>query len=363
MRTGILALLLLWVLTVPVRAVDVIGRQTELLDPDRLENGLTGEAAELMEPYSPTEQSDLLDGMLQIFRQTLGNSGGVLRSAAAAMLRILTVVILCQLAQSICEEKGRTAAAITGALAITACCGADLNTLIGLGRDTMDRLTNFNQLLLPVMCGAAAASGGAVGAGAIYTVTCFFSNLLLMAGNNLVIPVMYAYLGLALTDAAVQQERLKRLRELLGWLIEKGLKTLVYLYTGLLTATGVLAGTADAAALKAAKLAISSAVPVVGGIISGAAETVLSSAGLLKSSIGTFGMLAIVSVFLFPFLQIGVSFLMLRITSALSDILGSCHAGLLEAVSKLMGYLLAMIGSSALMSLLSCCCFLKAVQL
>ena len=275
----------------------------------------------------------------------------------------MTVVILCQLAQSICEEKGRTAAAITGALAITACCGADLNTLIGLGRDTMDRLTNFNQLLLPVMCGAAAASGGAVGAGAIYTVTCFFSNLLLMAGNNLVIPVMYAYLGLALTDAAVQQERLKRLRELLGWLIEKGLKALVYLYTGLLTATGVLAGTADAAALKAAKLAISSAVPVVGGIISGAAETVLSSAGLLKSSIGTFGMLAIVSVFLFPFLQIGVSFLMLRITSALSDILGSCHAGLLEAVSKLMGYLLAMIGSSALMSLLSCCCFLKAVQL
>ena len=363
MKKIMLTFFLLAALTVSAEAVDVAGEQAELFGTERLEEGLPAEAKKMMESFDPTEQSDLLDGVLRIFRETAEQSGGVVKRAAAAMLRLLMIVVLCQLAQGICEERGQAAAAITGALAITACCGADLHTLIGLGRSTMDELSTFTNLLLPVMCGATAASGGAASASVLYTVTCFFSNLLIQASNYLLIPGMYAYLALALTDSALQQERLKRLRELLGWLIEKGLKCVVYLYTGLLTFTGVLSAPADAAALKAAKLTISSAVPVVGGIISGAAETVLASAALLKSAIGTFGMLAILAVFLFPFLQIGISFLMLKIASALSDILGSCQAGLLEAVSKLMGFLLAMVGSCAIMSLLSCCCFVKAVQL
>ena len=47
---------------------------------------------------------------------------------------------------------------------------------------------------------------------------------------------------------------------------------------GYLTASGAIAGSADAAAVKAAKMTISRAIPVVGGILSDAAETVLAGA-------------------------------------------------------------------------------------
>ena len=51
-------------------------------------------------------------------------------------------------------------------------------------------------------------------------------------------------------------------------------------------------------ALKTAKLAVSGAVPVVGGVISDATETMLSGAALLRGSIGIFGMLCVAAIWL-----------------------------------------------------------------
>lgn len=48
--------------------------------------------------------------------------------------------------------------------------------------------------------------------------------------------------------------------------------------------------------LKTAKLAVSGAVPVVGGVISDATETMLSGAALLRGSIGIFGMLYVAAI-------------------------------------------------------------------
>ena len=196
------------------------------------------------------------------------------------------------------------------------------------------------------MAAALAASGGTVSASGLYTVTALFSNFLIRVCNTVFLPMLYAFLALAMVDAALRQDRLKGLQSLLGWGISTGLKAMMYIYTGFMALTGILSGSADAATLKAAKLTLSSVIPVVGGIISDAAETVLSSAGLLKSTIGTFGMLAVLGAFVTPFLRIGISYLSFKLTAALSAVLGSVHGRLLEGFTSAMGYLLAMTGSA-----------------
>ena len=114
---------------------------------------------------------------------------------------------------------------------------------------------------------------------------------------------------------------------------------------------------------KAAKATLSGAVPVVGGIISDASESVLAAAGVLKSSAGVFGMLAVIAIALAPFVRIAVEYLAMRLTAAVGGAFGSpAHTQLLSAVSTAMGYLLAMTGSCALMALISSCCFMKAVS-
>ena len=121
-------------------------------------------------------------------------------------------------------------------------------------------------------------------------------------------------------------------------------------------------GTTDAAALKAAKVTISSVVPVVGSILSDASEAVLVSAGVMKSAAGVYGILAIMALFLEPFLRIGMHYLMMKATAALCAVFGSGGgAGLIEDFSTAMGLLLAMTSATCLLLLISTVCFLKGV--
>ena len=81
---------------------------------------------------------------------------------------------------------------------------------------------------------------------------------------------------------------------------------------------------------------------------------------MLKNSVGVFGMLAVLAVCLTPFLRVGVQYLMLKLTAAVSGTVGlPSHVKLIKHFSSAMGYLLAMNGACALMALICVVCFLK----
>ena len=88
---------------------------------------------------------------------------------------------------------------------------------------------------------------------------------------------------------------------LLKWCITAVLSAVLLVFVGYLTISGVIAGSSDAVTVKTAKLALSGVVPVVGGILSDAAETVLAGAGVLKSTVGLFGMLVVFGMCVAPF--------------------------------------------------------------
>ena len=126
--------------------------------------------------------------------------------------------------------------------------------------------------------------------------------------------------------------------------------------------TGVISGSTDAAALKATKLTISSVVPVVGGILSDASETVLVSASVMKNAAGVYGLFVIVSIWITPFLKIGVQYLFLKATGAV------CSAFALKRVSALLGdftsalgLLLGTTGTVSVLLLVSIVCFMKVM--
>ena len=174
--------------------------------------------------------------------------------------------------------------------------------------------------------------------------------------------MLYFYLALATASGALGEQTLGKMRDLVKSFVSWCLKILLTVFTTYMSITGVVSGTTDAAALKAAKVTISSVVPVVGGILSDASEAVLISAGLMKNSAGIYGILATLAVFLTPFLRIGTQYLMLKMTAAVCGIFGS--KGVVDVIgdfSAAMGLLLAMTGSVCLMLLVSTVCFLKGV--
>ena len=152
------------------------------------------------------------------------------------------------------------------------------------------------------------------------------------------------------------------MRDFVKWLMTWGLKVILYVFTGYMGITGVITGTADAAAVKAAKLTISGVVPVVGGILSDASEAVVISAGVMKNAVGIYGLLAVVAIWITPFLQIGAMFLLLKLTAVVCSVFGVKEASdLIEDFSGAMGLLLGMTGTISLLVLISTICFMKGM--
>ncbi len=362
MRKVFILLVFLILFSVQVRATDIMEQQAEQFGFDTIvDNAPESAKSYLEDEISPN--LDFLGEATNIISGTISQSGGYLKASVSLLLRILLILILCRLVETDKQPAVAHAVSLAGVLALTLCCAGDLKTMIGLGRKTMDELTGFSTLLLPVMASAAAASGSVTSAGILYGVAAIFSKILIGFSSKVLMPLIYAFLALGVTDASLGDARLTKLREFLSWLIKWSLKTVLYAFTGFLAASGVLAGSVDAAALKAAKFTLSGTVPIVGGIISDAAEAVLFGAGILKSAVGTYGMLAFLAVFASPFLRMGLHYLALKLTTALGGILGSYLCNYMECIAAAMGFLLAMLGSCVLMCLLSCCCFMRLTGL
>ena len=233
-------------------------------------------------------------------------------------------------------------------------CEVKSGALIGMGRETLERMTDFGQILLPTMAAATALGGSPGSAAARQFAAMLFSDLLLTAINGLLLPLTYGYIAACAACAAVGNEGLKRLAGVLKWVVTTVLTILLLTYVGYLTVSGVVAGTADAVAVKAARFTVSSMVPVVGGILSDAAETVLAGAGVLKNAVGVFGMLTILSICLVPFLRLGVHYLAYKLTGALAATVADGRvAGLIDQIGSAFGLVLGMTGASALLLLVS----------
>jgi stage III sporulation protein AE len=342
----------------------VVATETdELYDTGSLESALPKEALEALEGMSPTEQQDLGEGVAEILASAAEDAGGFLRAALGTAAVVMAAVMLCSLLTQMDTGISGQGVSIAGVLAITAACAGSLGTMLSVGTQTLDRIQTFSTALLPTMAAASVAVGAVTASTAIYSVTVLFSNLMITLTNQLLMPLVYAYVAASAADAAIGNASLKQMTGLIRWGIVNGLKVILLVFTGFLTITGVVSGTADAATVKAAKLTLSGMVPVVGSIIGDASETVLVSAGILRSSVGVFGMLAVLAICAAPFLQIGIHYLTLKVTAAISGIVGEKQlSGLVDALATAMSFILAMTGACALILLVSCVCSMKAVS-
>ena len=363
MRRCVIVLCILAALTVPVLAMDVLEEERQILNVDTLTDGLPDDAQDALRAYSPAARTDPGEAILAIIKWASGLSVSTLREAVQTASLLLSAALICQLVRQSVPDDRLHIQAMTGALAITLLFATNIKSMIGLAVSVLDEMEAYSKLLLPVMCGAAAASGALTGASALYMGSSLFFSLLTTLVRSLIVPIVYVFVGLAAAECALPSGKLASVRRLLGWCIAALLKGVMYVFTAYLSLTGLLSGSSDEAAINAAKSTLSAAIPVVGGIASDASEAVLQSAKLLRATAGTFGIMAVLALALVPFFKITICYLTMKLTAAIAGFAaGKEHAALIDAQSSAMGYVLGMTGSAALMLLFSTCCFMKAVR-
>ena len=333
---------------------------------------VSAQAAEVpaeLERAAPEAAEDLADGDFSggtgfaegvgdILDRLADQAGDVIRERTRGAAAVLLAVVLCGAVEGFARGAGgRTALALlpmAGALSVTLASAGSLDTLMGLGSQTIGELADFSSVLLPTLAAATAATGAVTTATVQQVSTVFFVDLLLRLIRQLLLPLVYLYIGLLTAAACLPENRLGAIAEGLKKLVTWLLTTALLVFTVYLSVVRIISGSADSATVKVTKAAISGVVPVVGGIIADASETVLAGAGMLKNTIGVFGMLAILAACAYPFLQLGVQYLMYKVTAYLASVVGPpglCK--LIDGLGGAFGLILGMTGSCALALLIS----------
>ena len=303
------------------------------------------------------DSAALIDGGGRLLAE---RAAELLRSIAGHELRgmalLLLVPLLCGMAEGFSsgEDGIPYCVNMVGVLAILLLASDDLTGLITLGTQTMDELRTLSNVLLPTVA-AALAMGGFVGSAGILQVgTLFASDFLLRMIHELLLPLTYCYIALAAAAATLPESRLGALSAGLRRLIGAALCGMMLLFTLYLTIGNIMSGSVDKAALKTAKTAMSAAIPVVGGILSEAAEAVLSGAAAVRSVCGIAGILTVLLISLSPLLRLSVQYLLYQMAAVLASVMGSeALDRFIRDLGSAFGLLLGMTGACSLLLLVS----------
>lgn len=332
-----------------------------LVQPVRATEFTAPAAPKSAQQYMPSENETFADGLWYILKSAVSALQPELADASGICLSLIAVVLLTGMLSSFSESTAGifrlVVAVVIGLLLLE-----PANSLINLGTKAVTELSEYGKLMIPIMTAAVAAQGGVTSSAALYTGTIFFITLLTTFITRFIIPALYIYLCLCVANCALEQDMLKKVRDFIKWLMTWSLKWVLYIFSGYISITGIISGTVDASTLKAAKIGISGAVPVVGSILSDATETILLSAGVMKNAAGVYGIFTVLAVCVGPFVQIGTHYLLLKITSAVCNVFGhKPSAELIQDFSTGMGFALAMTGTVCILLLISLVCFMKGM--
>lgn len=327
--------------------------------PEEVEDVLPSSAEELLDELEGDDVGvpNLAQGLALLWDKACILFLDMVRQSVGSAVLLLGVVLLCALAEDCfrASENSRVMDVVpmAGAMAITGIAAGSMGSLISLGVDTMEELNLFSKALLPTLTAAVAAGGGVVSASVRQVAAVFFSDVLITLIRELLLPLVYVHIAASAADVLVPGRRLKTIagaiRKGASWLLTGSL----VLYTGYLTLAGVAAGSADALTVQLTRSAMGT-VPVVGGIISDAAGTVLAGASALKNTIGIAGMLAVLALCLVPFMKLAVQYLLYKVTAFLAGTIGPpALVELIDALGSAFGLVLGMTGACATLLLIS----------
>ena len=329
-------------------------------------SGLEIEAPQVPESgrdWMPESRNSFGEALWELFQKGISYIIPEMKRASQFGTRVLCIVLLTSLLQSISGCSMKSVCSLAANIGIALTLMDNTGTMITMGMSAVQEISDYGKLLFPVMTAALAAQGGITTSAALYAGTAMFNTILSSIIISILIPGIKVYLAVSVVNSVTNEDILRRIADFIKSSNTWILKTLLTVFTTYLGISGAVSGTTDTVALKAAKIAISSAVPVVGGILSDASEAVLISVGIARNAAGIYGILAVIAVFLEPFLRIFSNYIVLKATGAVCSVFGSkTTTALNDSFSTAMGFLLAVMGGTCIMVLISTICFMRSSQ-
>ena len=257
---------------------------------------------------------------------------------------IAIILISAALTSAEIKSSAMTAAIYASAAASAAVIAVPVSSVINTSVNALRGIGVFMLSFIPVFAVIVAASGATVTAASMSALLLAATETVSYISSFIVLPLMGGYLTLSLSSAVSPLIKKSGITETVKKLAFWIMAFISAVFVGILGIQTAVNSSADTLVSKTAKFIIGSSIPVAGGILSEAMNTVTASMGLLKSSIGIYGALACAVTLLPLVIELLIWRAVLLISSSVSEIfsLGGI-AGLLRAIDSMLSVLIGII--------------------
>lgn len=199
--------------------------------------------------------------------------------------------------------------------------------VISQGMSAVETTSDFMLALIPVLAGIITAAGNPTLALTYGSFAMAAAQAAAQTAGNIIMPLCGAFSAFGVSASLSPELKLIKLADMIKKLTIGVLSFVAAAFSAVLGLKSLLAGSADTLASKGIKLALSSAVPIVGGALSDAYSSIIGSVSLLKSTVGVFGVIAVVMIDLPIVLQLTARIILLKLLGVLSSSMGDDTTG------------------------------------
>lgn len=283
-----------------------------------------------------------------------------------AFASIAAVALLCGLFAAIRSNSGGTehvtflitfsAVLLPVLTVVTACFTA--------AKDAVNSIDTQIQIVFPVLLTLMSVSGQTVSV-AIYTpAAAFLSSGAVALIKNVLLPMAITITAFSAAGNLSPSLKLNRFSAFFKGMYKWVMGVSVSVFGLFFTAQGFKGAAYDGIMRRAAKYAIGTGVPIVGGFLSGGFDLAVAGSSLIKNSVGYLGMILLLSVVFKPLVMLIAANVLLRFTAAVSAPMGESRiSDFLSETADNVNFCLAGVLMAAFMyfvMLLLCVCFTEA---
>lgn len=344
--------MLIFLLMLPLLfCTDITAHAAENYDYGRaaLEDAVPPEAAEILEEQGVTPDNSGAGSLS--FQGVLEYLWSIIYEQLTGPLRLLVslcgIILLCGLSAGVSDNSADKLSGLFTTVGVLAGAGmtvAAVSEILTSSLELLKTASIFITAFIPIFAGILSVMGRTASASAINAITLAATQLFSQLAVNFLAPLCGAIMGLSITGAIHPQLNISRLGELIKKIVIWVLSLLMTVFMSILSVQTFVTSSADSVLIRTAKFAVSSGVPIIGGTISDAVGTVHSSLAVIKSSVGTYGIIAAAVIILPTLINVVCYRLSVSAAEAVSDVFGVKElSALLKSCGAVMSIIIAVI--------------------
>lgn len=310
----------------------IINQQVQSDEIQIIENELDeyskGDIQEIIQGYNPNNiMADVAKGnfdfsLTGILNNALKYLFKEVYTNIHILIKLVVVVILCSLLRNL---QASFLGESVGELAFYACyivivsiLIVSFNTVMTLGIDIIDNMVSFMYATIPILITLLVSGGNITSGGVFQPILIMIVEIAATIIRNVFIPLVFLSTILVIINNISDKINISKLAGFLKQATMWAMGLIMTVFIAVVTLQGSMGAVVDGIASKTAKFAIGF-IPVVGGYLADAADTVIGCTLLIKNAAGIAVMIGIVVICVVPLLKIIALVVIYKITCALVE--------------------------------------------